>query len=434
MKKKSTQLTQSTQRSYSFAPTSFKKPSVKFTYNDVVHNHNTKKVMHDMAQVSDTTTWRTLCNAFALLTTYVTPHERGSYLWYAVIEKILGRPLTYDGFGNAYFVVGKQPTVMFTSHVDTVSSASTNFNRSFDGRFMQTDGKTILGADDKSGVASMLTMILHGKHGLYYFFDGEECGGIGSRKVAKAFATQRQFDGITYCISLDRKGYTDIITHQAGSQCCSGLFAQTLSDELARHGMFLEASDGGVYTDSAEFVDLIPECTNLSVGYFGAHGGNERQDMMFLHQLTVALIQADYSRLQTEPIPKQTYFVDSWDNYSYGYGKSYSYGKGYAKSTTPKSYPTFDADYTDDTDTDSNSIAKATALALMRAYDVLVSSWDGYESFMNALKSAKVSKAVVDAMAECQTAIDLQVDTVAVFLKHGKRITEAESALIDAMW
>jgi len=43
--------------------------------------------------------------------------------------------------------------------------------------------------------------------------------------------------------------------------------------------------DGGVYTDSAEFVDIIEECTNLSVGYFSEHTTSEKQDIDFLELL-----------------------------------------------------------------------------------------------------------------------------------------------------
>jgi len=38
-----------------------------------------------------------------------------------------------------------------------------------------------------------------------------------------------------------------------------------------------------------EFADIIPECTNLSVGYFDQHSVKERQDIKFLEDLANAL-------------------------------------------------------------------------------------------------------------------------------------------------
>ncbi len=273
--------------------------SVQFSYDDIHQNSNTQTLIEAMKQTMvDDSVWAMLTRFFAYLTTYITPYGKGSVLWFNVMEYLLPDVVfNEDGFGNVYVVVGDSPTVMFTSHVDTVSTASTNFSRSFDGRFVRTDGATILGADDKAGVAAMLTMIQQGRKGLYYFFDGEECGGKGSSAVAKKFTEQRQFDGIKYCISLDRKEYSDIITYQAGGQCCSLAFASSLSDALAKQGMFLDPCPDGIYTDSAEFVGMIAECTNLSVGYFGEHTTSVKQDMNFLYRLTKALIALDDSTL-----------------------------------------------------------------------------------------------------------------------------------------
>jgi hypothetical protein len=54
--------------------------------------------------------------------------------------------------------------------------------------------------------------------------------------------------------------------------------------------------DGGVYTDSAEF-DYIPECTNISVGYYSEHTVNEQQDINHLIDLCVACVSVDWESL-----------------------------------------------------------------------------------------------------------------------------------------
>jgi hypothetical protein len=53
----------------------------------------------------------------------------------------------------------------------------------------------------------------------------------------------------------------------------------------------------GVFTDSANFIDLIPECTNVSVGYFNEHTHEEVQNISYLERLAKACVAADWSKL-----------------------------------------------------------------------------------------------------------------------------------------
>jgi hypothetical protein len=257
---------------------------------------------------TDTTqSLKDLLEVFDILTQYVTPFEQFSTDWYPVIEYLCGQTLHDDGCGNRYVRIGDTPSVMFTSHVDTVGEMFSMIIKSFDGQYISTDGRTILGADDKAGVSAMIMMIHQGVQGLYYFFDGEECSnissqqGVGSKVVVQKLDHHEQFVDMKYCISLDRKKDNDIITHQKYGRCCSDIFANSLSDVLASQGVLLHPSREGIYTDSANFVGMISECTNLSVGYHGAHTRNETQDILFLYNLTNALMRADFSRLQSAP-------------------------------------------------------------------------------------------------------------------------------------
>jgi hypothetical protein len=51
----------------------------------------------------------------------------------------------------------------------------------------------------------------------------------------------------------------------------------------------------GVFTDSANFIDLIPECTNISVGYFNEHTHQEMENMTFLEKLCKASVACDWA-------------------------------------------------------------------------------------------------------------------------------------------
>ena len=148
------------------------------------------------------------------------------------------------------------------------------------------------GADDRAGVALIIEMARLGVPGCYYLFSGEEVGCVGSN----ALADDPAFDFARFkaCISLDRRGQTSVITKQLEQRCCSERFALALARELGE-GFSPDAT--GIYSDSASFMGLIPECTNLSVGYENAHSHGESQDLAFLEMLLQKLISLDCSRL-----------------------------------------------------------------------------------------------------------------------------------------
>ncbi len=82
-----------------------------------------------------------------------------------------------------------------------------------------------------------------------------------------------------------------------GVSCCSNEFAQSLCDELNKSGLKLTLDPTGVFTDSASFIDLIPECTNVSVGYFDEHRHTELQNITYLKSLCKAAVACDWNKL-----------------------------------------------------------------------------------------------------------------------------------------
>src|SRR5690625_135960 len=74
------------------------------------------------------------------------------------------------------------PTIFFTAHMDTVTPGK-NINPSIDNKYIISDGTTIVGADDKAGIAVLLEVIRvlqnsNLKHGDIQFIItvGEESG------------------------------------------------------------------------------------------------------------------------------------------------------------------------------------------------------------------------------------------------------------------
>lgn len=255
---------------------------------------------------------------FLKLTSHTYPHGHESALL-----SLLPDELETDEFGNLYKQVGDNPSVMFTCHLDTATSANVEVNHTFEGNLIKSDGKSILGADDKAGVTILLYMIEKGVPGLYYFFLGEEVGCIGSKKVS-AIHKVTKMENINKVVAFDRRGTGSIITHQCSSRCCSDDFATALSKELNKHGLDVLDNDTvlnyspdttGLYTDSAQFMSIYPECTNISVGYNFEHTFNEQQNIKHLDKLAKTVVLVDWESL---PVKRDPSVVE------YNYGRSYS--------------------------------------------------------------------------------------------------------------
>ena len=106
-----------------------------------------------------------------------------------------------------------------------------------------------------------------------------------------------------------------------------------MAAELNKSGLSYKKDDGGVYTDSAEFVDIIPECTNVSVGYYKEHTFDERQDIKHLADLAEACLRVDWESLPTERDPSKSDYK-SYGSKDYGYGDwSYPSSRGGGRKT-----------------------------------------------------------------------------------------------------
>jgi hypothetical protein len=237
-----------------------------------------------------------------------------------------------DSHGNYYYKIGKSKTA-FTCHLDTACKAQVDVIHKFEKNIISTDGKSILGADDKAGMTIIFYMIEKRVPGLYCFFIGEEVGCIGSGKASD----DDMFKDYDRMVSFDRRGTKSVITHQSSKRCCSEDFAIELSKRLNKHGMEMEPDNTGVYTDSAEFVSVIPECTNISVGYYKEHTCAENQDIDHLIKLCIAVTRIQWENLPTKRDPSKVEYKP-YAYKSYGYS---SYDKEYEKYE--KSYSTYDS-------------------------------------------------------------------------------------------
>lgn len=209
------------------------------------------------------------------------------------LEPIFGQP---DAHGNYIHIIGDKPRLCFASHHDTVHKTFGMQNVVVTNGIVSvadTKSSNCLGADCTTGVWLMLGMIEAGIEGVYVVHAAEEVGCKGSSAlVADKPYWLQDVDAV---ISFDRYGDNSVITHQMGMRTASDEFAKSFADALNMPQ--LEADPNGSYTDSNEYADVVSECTNISVGYYGQHGVNETQDIEFADDLLDALINADWSKL-----------------------------------------------------------------------------------------------------------------------------------------
>lgn len=217
-----------------------------------------------------------------------------------------------DSYGNRILRIGSAP-IVWCSHTDTVHRFGGRQDVRVIRDVVSAPFSNCLGADDTTGVWLMLEMIRHGVEGLYIFHRGEEVGCVGSRAIADN--TPEVLDGIDYAISFDRRGTDSIVTHQMGQRTCSDVFARSLAEALGTDD-HMWADPSGVYTDTNEYAHLVPECTNISVGYMNQHSRHETQDLWFADYLLGNLLSADYTKLIAARIPKNSWlWEDAEDEY-----------------------------------------------------------------------------------------------------------------------
>ena len=214
------------------------------------------------------------------------------------LEPVFGTP---DTHGNYILSVGVDPTIAFTAHTDTVHRQEGIQTLSVEDNFITTMTGSCLGADCTTGLWLMLGMIEAGIEGVYIAHAAEEIGGIGSSSLVAD--NPSWLANIQACISFDRFGTNSVITHQGGRRTASDAFAVSLADIL---GMAqLKPDTGGTYTDSMEYSGVVPECTNLSVGYYDQHTSKESQDILFAETLLERLCKADWRALVISRDPTQ---------------------------------------------------------------------------------------------------------------------------------
>ena len=267
-------------------------------------------------------------------------------------------PHFIDGAGNIHLdmrTAGKRKgkaRTLFVAHTDTVHREDGRQTCTIDKKNFLRVGNpkktNCLGADDGAGVIVLLNLIAAKVPAYYIFTRCEERGGLGAKHLVDSYALLlAEFDR---AIAFDRKGTSSVITHQGWGRCCSDTFADALSEGLSGLTTMYAPDDTGVYTDTAEFVDIIPECTNISVGYTDEHTTREALDLGHLQALINRVLSIDWEALPVDRDPtvkeKESPWAYDWFKRSdYPIAHDPSHNSIY--SYTPSVYDIYDEDNMD---------------------------------------------------------------------------------------
>ena len=328
----------------------------------------------------------------------------------------LNKAAFYDGAGNLHVDnrLNTSHRTLFVAHVDTVHRAEGKNKIAKTKTHWRAKGD-VLGADDGAGVALLMHLIWGGVRGYYVFTQGEERGGVGARYLAeKQAGLLREFDR---AIAFDRRGIDSVITHQGWGRCCSDTFGTALAGALmdGNDNLMMLNDDTGVYTDTAEFTDIIPECTNISVGYAREHTQEESLDLIYYQNLAAAVLTVDWDSL---PVDRDPSVVEPAQDYAAGnWWQSY-------KTTTKYEYEYDPAN--DEPDFRREDAIDAVLDAQYGYYDGLThviaeSVWpDDTALALRHMSTAKLPAASLDWALEC--------------LEHGEDVDLILGALYDELY
>lgn len=242
--------------------------------------------------------------------------DKRTYDW---MRQFLGAGWFEDEHHNFIHQIGNSH-VCFTAHYDTVHrdfGPNEVYHDINNGMIYTGSGKggTPLGADDAAGIYIILEMILANVPGTYVLFADEEAGGIGSQNF-----NEGRLDHVDVMISLDRAGTNEVIVSQGVGQCASDEAGSVFASLLTQAGLPYKVSHLGTFTDSANFAGIIPECFNLSVGYYDQHTKYEYLDAGFLRKLTKVLVSLDWDAIPVVGVTSQATSVNKTsDMYDYVY-------------------------------------------------------------------------------------------------------------------
>jgi hypothetical protein len=255
----------------------------------------------------------------ALLNMLTYKRPAGTYTEEQFIKRFIAplgaRP---DPFGNRILRIGPRAKqrILWSAHTDTVHKWPGRQRVEMDQHgIIRAVSSDCLGADNAGGVWLLTELAKARVPGLYVFHRAEEIGCQGSSYILGTMP--ELLDGIDAAIAFDRRGTDSIVTFQCGQRTASDEFAWSLARALGIDTLGPDPT--GVFTDTEVYRGIVPECTNVSIGYDSGHSPKEWLDLAWIVALRDALVRADLSQLaiKRDPTVKDEEGDRWWTEYSW---------------------------------------------------------------------------------------------------------------------
>jgi hypothetical protein len=227
-------------------------------------------------------------------------------------------------FNDQYYLYAKgNIPVMLVAHIDTVSGSKPT-NIKFDSKRNTLSTNSVLGADDRAGIAAILQLIHEGFRPHILFCQDEECGGVGASMAGELL----KIEGVNIVVELDRRGSTDFVTYD----CENPEMDKWISE-------FGFKKSYGTFTDISFICpDFGIGGVNLSIGYYNEHTKSEFLNLIdwsnTIAKVKKILLSPPQEKFDYIKLPG-TRYSDGWD---YKYYRDYDYD--YKKSATTTSSKT----------------------------------------------------------------------------------------------
>ena len=255
-------------------------------------------------------------------------------LLYLTVQNLCNKKLNIDEYGNMYIKIGESD-ILFTAHLDTYSDRVERVNSYIENGFLQTDGDTILGGDNKTGCAILLNMINNNINGTYYFFVREEVGREGSMWLNNRIDK----DEYKLVVAFDRRETNRLVTHQRALKMCNDNLTNLLLNELSSEEYKFYEDHFGFSCDTFSFIDKINNCINISNGTYDEHKSSEKVDLKFFEYLYNKVLEIDWdgiSKLSNVKVREDLDFSKHVGSKKMLETINYLLSKGYRPNKIPK--------------------------------------------------------------------------------------------------
>ena len=243
-----------------------------------------------------------LIKLYSFESVYQTPDEAAIADY--ICEEIEKAGGSYMREGNNIYNFHDKEKPILSAHLDQVETngKAVHFAQDDKGIIKAWNEKwqrTSLGADDKNGVWIILQLIKKYPNLNYIISSGEERGCIGINHLDKENVLAENISDKQFCIVLDRRGGTDVLSGGGASTYCKTL-AQDICNYLGDDRLTVTT---GSLSDTATICKYC-ESVNMSVAYDSPHTAKETTDFNRLNDIlnyVDRLVSGDFIHYSTKP-------------------------------------------------------------------------------------------------------------------------------------